>query len=174
VIGSSGYLRYWVTHPNSEDVVHVWNFRGLIPRRCLHDHYGRWSTASFHVVQRFYCWGIKPMPWSGGSFWNISLVYKFVISCIYSLVCNGIRFIPSQTNVRLGFCDTYGMPWCSSNTRYSGTVKLNNYCTVYYCSLIYEPCLHKHARFFVSTATEPLCFSLFPIRLSINICWITR
>ena len=54
------------------------------------------------------CWGIKPTPWSGGSFWNISLVYKFVISCIYSLVCNGIRFIPSQTNVRLGFCDMLG------------------------------------------------------------------
>ena len=33
------------------------------------------------------------------------LVYKFVISYIYSLVCNGICFIPSQTNVRLGFCD---------------------------------------------------------------------
>ena len=45
------------------------------------------------------------MPWSGGSFWNISLVYKFVISYIYSLVCNGIHLIPSQTNVRLGFCD---------------------------------------------------------------------
>ena len=33
-------------------------------------------------------------------------------------------------------------------------VKLNNYCTVYYCSLIYELCLHKHACFFVSTATS--------------------
>ena len=31
-------------------------------------------------------------------------------------------------------------------------VKLNNYCTVYYCSLIYEPCLYKQACFFVSTA----------------------
>jgi len=40
-----------------------------------------------------------------GTFWNISLVYKFVIHCIYSLVCNGIRLIPSQTNVRLRFCD---------------------------------------------------------------------
>ena len=38
-------------------------------------------------------------------FWNISLVYKFVISYIYSLVCNGIRFILSQTNVQLGFCN---------------------------------------------------------------------
>ena len=33
-------------------------------------------------------------------------------------------------------------------------VKLNNYCTLYYCSLIYELCLHKHACFFVSTATS--------------------
>ena len=33
-------------------------------------------------------------------------------------------------------------------------VKLNNYCTMYYCSLIYELCLHKHACFFVSTATS--------------------
>jgi len=32
------------------------------------------------------CWGIKPTPWSGGSFWNISLVYKFVISYIYLLI----------------------------------------------------------------------------------------
>jgi len=58
-----------------------------------------------------------------------------------------------------------------------GSVKLNNYCTVYYCSLIYKPCLHKHACFFVSTATSRtallLSRSLFPIRLSINICWIT-
>jgi len=51
------------------------------------------------------CWEIKPTPWSGGSFWNVSLVYKFVCY-IYSLVCNGIRLIPSQTNVRLGFCDS--------------------------------------------------------------------
>jgi len=41
-----------------------------------------------------------------GSFWNISLVYKFVVCYIYSLVCNGIRLIPSRTNVRLGFCDS--------------------------------------------------------------------
>jgi len=58
-----------------------------------------------------------------------------------------------------------------------GSVKLDNYCTMYYCSLIYEPCLHKHACFFVSTATLQtsllLLRSLFPIRLSINICWIT-
>jgi len=32
-----------------------------------------------------------------------------------------------------------------------GSVKLNNYCTVYYCRLIYKPCLHKQAHFFVST-----------------------
>ena len=37
-----------------------------------------------------------------GMFWNISLVYKFVICCICSLVCNKICFIPSQTNVQLG------------------------------------------------------------------------
>ena len=36
---------------------------------------------------------------------EVSLVYKFVICYIHSLVCNGIRCIPSQTNVRLGFCD---------------------------------------------------------------------
>jgi len=41
-----------------------------------------------------------------GRFWNISVVYKFVICCIYSLVCNRICFIPSQTNVQPGFCDT--------------------------------------------------------------------
>jgi len=31
-------------------------------------------------------------------------------------------------------------------------VKLNIYCTMYYYSLIYELCLHKHTCFFVSTA----------------------
>jgi len=31
---------------------------------------------------------------------------SFVIHCIYSLVCKGICFIPSQTNVRLRFCDS--------------------------------------------------------------------
>ena len=41
------------------------------------------------------------------SFWNISLVYKFVICCIYLLVCNGIHFIPSQTNMQLGFCNRW-------------------------------------------------------------------
>jgi len=53
-------------------------------------------------------------------------------------------------------------------------VKLNHYCTVYYYSLIYEPCLHKHTHFFISTAilwiTLLLSRSPFPIRLSINIC----
>jgi len=38
-----------------------------------------------------------------GTFWNVSLAYKSVIS--YSLVCNRIHFIPSQTNLWLGFCD---------------------------------------------------------------------
>ena len=33
------------------------------------------------------------------------------------------------------------------------TVKLNNYCTMYYYSLIYKPCLHKQTRFFISPAT---------------------
>ena len=28
---------------------------------------------------------------------------------------------------------------------------------MYYCSLIYELCLHKHTRFFVSTATSQNC-----------------
>jgi len=45
------------------------------------------------------------------TFWNIFEYVRFVISCIYSLVCNGIRFIPSQTNVRLGFCDTEDVIW---------------------------------------------------------------
>jgi len=39
-----------------------------------------------------------------GMFWNISSVHKFVICYVYSLVCNGIH-LPSQTNVRLDFCD---------------------------------------------------------------------
>ena len=42
-----------------------------------------------------------------GIFWNVFLQYislKFVIS--YSSVCNGIHFMPSQTNVQLVFCDT--------------------------------------------------------------------
>jgi len=45
-------------------------------------------------------------------------------------------------------------------------VKLNNYCTVYYCRLIYEPCLHKWARFFVSTATSRNCSASIEISLS--------
>jgi len=37
---------------------------------------------------------------------SIFLEYiRFVICCIYSLVCKGIRFIPSQTNMRLRFCN---------------------------------------------------------------------
>ena len=40
------------------------------------------------------------------------------------------------------------------------SVKLNDYCTVYYCRLIYKLCLHKYACFFISTAMskELLCF----------------
>jgi len=40
------------------------------------------------------------------------------------------------------------------------TVKLNRYCTVYYCSLIYEPCLHKQGSLLRLSCyvTEPLCF----------------
>jgi len=40
-------------------------------------------------------------------------------------------------------------------------VKLNNYCNVYYCSLIYEPCLHKRGLLLRLNChvTEPLCFS---------------
>ena len=63
------------------------------------------QLESVYLVCAIACWGIKLTLWSGGSFWNISLVYKFVISYIYLLVCNGIYLIPSQTNVRLGFCD---------------------------------------------------------------------
>jgi len=69
------------------------------------------ASVSFLNLSKQICWGIKPTPWSGGSFWNISLVYKFVISYIYSLVCNGIHFIPSQTNVRLGFCNKINTLW---------------------------------------------------------------
>jgi len=57
------------------------------------------------------------------TFWNIFEYVRFVISCIYSLVCNGIRFIPSQTNVRLGFCDTEDVIWSKyffSRLGYSG------------------------------------------------------
>ena len=59
---------------------------------CLHSNY-------FSQCCSINCWGIKLISWSSRSFWNILLVYKFVISYIYSLVCNGICFIPSQTNV---------------------------------------------------------------------------
>jgi len=69
----------------------------------------RWKPCERSSTRR--CWGIKPTPWSSGSFWNISLVYKFVISYIYSLVCNGICFIPSQTNMGLGFCNRRGVEY---------------------------------------------------------------
>jgi len=53
--------------------------------------------------------GKSSRQWSGWIFGNLlecfSLLYKFVICYIHSLVCNGIHFIPSQTNVRLDFCD---------------------------------------------------------------------
>jgi len=49
---------------------------------------------------------------------------------------------------------------------YKYFVKINNYCTVYYCSLIYEPCLHKHARFFVSPATSRKLSASLKISLS--------
>ena len=41
------------------------------------------------------------------------------------------------------------------------SVKLNHYCTMYYCSLIYEPCLHKRGLASSSQLPrhEPLCFS---------------
>jgi len=71
-----------------------------------------WQTTSKDFGRHYYnllrsCWEIKPTPWSGWisrTFWNVFLVYKSIV-IIYLLVCNGIRFIPSQTNVRLGFCD---------------------------------------------------------------------
>ena len=77
----------------------------------FHSMFERQSSQSRHLFWIKWntlphtCWGIKPTLWSSGSFWNISLVYKFVISYIYSLVCNRICLIPSQTNVRLGFWD---------------------------------------------------------------------
>ena len=46
------------------------------------------------------------------------------------------------------------------------SVKLNNYCTMYYYSLIYEPCLHKHACFFVSTAMSQNSSASLKISLS--------
>jgi len=40
------------------------------------------------------------------------------------------------------------------------SVELNDYCTMYYCRLIYKLCLHKCTCFFISTAMsqELLCF----------------
>jgi len=49
-------------------------------------------------------------------------------------------------------------------------VKLNNYCTVYYCSLIYEPCLHKHMCFYVSTATLQKLSASLEISLFLSGC----
>jgi len=37
---------------------------------------------------------------------------------------------------------------------------------MYYCSLIYKPCLDKHACFFISTATSWNCFASLEISLS--------
>jgi len=68
------------------------------------------SLAFFHpiiVISRIVgksSWCCDPAEFSG-TFWNVSLVYKCVICYIYLLVCNRIRFIPSQTNVWLGFCN---------------------------------------------------------------------
>ena len=38
------------------------------------------------------------------------------------------------------------------------SVKINNYCTMYYCSLIYKLCLHNHAYFFNCHVMETFCF----------------
>jgi len=49
---------------------------------------------------------------------------------------------------------------------------------MYYYSLIYKLCLHKQACIFTATAMSQtallLLRFLFPIKLSINICWITQ
>ena len=45
------------------------------------------------------------------------------------------------------------------------SVKLNNYCIMYYCSLIYEPCLHKGACLFISTVTSQNCSTSLEISL---------
>ena len=47
----------------------------------------------------------------------------------------------------------------------SRSVKFNNHCTMCYCSLIYELCLHKCTRFFVSTAMSWNLFASFKIFL---------
>ena len=44
-----------------------------------------------------------------------------------------------------------------------GSVKLNYYCTMYYCSLIYKLCLDKHACFFISTAMSRNLFASLEI-----------
>jgi len=62
------------------------------------------STLGDIVGKSSRCHDLREFP---GMFWNISSAYKFVICYVYSLVCNGIHYIPSQTNVRLGFCDRY-------------------------------------------------------------------
>ena len=45
---------------------------------------------------------------------------------------------------------------------------------MYYRGLIYEPCLHKRARFFITSTGLLYFFRDLSIRLAINICWITR
>jgi len=54
-----------------------------------------------------WCWEIKLTPWSGWIHRNLLEYISFVICCIYLLVCNGIHFIPSQTNVRLSLYNTW-------------------------------------------------------------------
>jgi len=53
-----------------------------------------------------------------GTFWNSYLVYKLDICCIYLLVCNGIYLIPSQTNLQLGFCDSFMTHIVSATNEY--------------------------------------------------------
>jgi len=50
--------------------------------------------------------------------------------------------------------------------KYIMSVKLNYYCTLYYYSLIYEPCLYKHACFFISTAMSWNLSAFLKISLS--------
>jgi len=58
----------------------------------------KWLTTLESGEKREWrCWGIKLMLWSGESFWNISLVYKVVISC-YLLIGLQWNMLYSKSN----------------------------------------------------------------------------
>jgi len=92
-------------------------------------------------------WEIKPRQWSGWIFGNLlecfSLLYKFVICYIHSLVYNGIHFIPSQTNMWLVFSTVR----CDPNDHEIGICK-NRRETTYWSILLTSFCLklckHHH------------------------------